>query len=73
MRTTPRGPYEDCLLRFDRHARRYGAVDPVRQAVDEGEARLLGDPERLGRAVAHLAGGKPPGPTARRGGWWPRP
>ncbi|MFG2576367.1 hypothetical protein [Streptomyces sp. NPDC048481] len=64
MRMTLRQPYEDCLLRFDQHTRSYRAVDPLRleyllrQLVDEEKPQLLGDPEWVGRAVAHLAGGR---------------
>ncbi|MBB5927241.1 hypothetical protein [Streptomyces echinatus] len=64
MHMTLRRPYEDCRLRFDRHARPYRAVDALRleyllrQLIDEGRPHLLGSPEWVGRAVAHLAGGK---------------
>ncbi|MCQ9178108.1 hypothetical protein KMT30_03440 [Streptomyces sp. IBSBF 2953] len=64
LRMTLRQPHEDCLLRFDQHERPYRAVDALRleyllrQLVDEGKLHLLGDPEWVGRAVAHLAGGK---------------
>ncbi|GAA2908036.1 hypothetical protein [Streptomyces mexicanus] len=65
LHMTLRHPYEDDRLRFDRHPRPYRAVDAVRlaellrQLTEAGELELLGDPDRLGRAVAHLAGGKP--------------
>src|SRR5262245_44885609 len=64
MHMTLRHPYEDCQLRFDRHARPYRAVEALRleyllrQLVDEGKLHLLADPEWVGRAVAYLAGGK---------------
>ncbi|MFJ6073897.1 hypothetical protein ACIQFU_24155 [Streptomyces sp. NPDC093065] len=64
MHLTLRHPYEDQQLRFDQHERPYRAVDALRleslmrQLVDEGKLRLLGDPEWVDRAVAHLTGGK---------------
>ncbi|MEU9519348.1 hypothetical protein [Streptomyces sp. NPDC048224] len=64
MHLTLRHPYEDRQLRFDRHERPYRAVDALRletlmrRLVEEGKPHLLGDPEWVGRAVAHLAGGK---------------
>ncbi|WUM10858.1 hypothetical protein OHB16_35615 [Streptomyces sp. NBC_00334] len=64
MHMTLRHPYEDHQLRFDQHARPYRAVDALRlesllrQLIDEGQLHLLGDPEWVGRAVAHLTGGK---------------
>jgi hypothetical protein len=64
LHMTLRHPYEDCRLRFDRHARPYRAVDALRleyllrHLIDEGKPHLLGDPEWVGHAVAHLAGGK---------------
>ncbi|MFG2326644.1 hypothetical protein [Streptomyces sp. NPDC048568] len=64
MHMTLRHPYEDHPLRFDQHTRPYRAVDALRlesllrQLVDEGKLHLLGDPEWVGRAVAHLTGGK---------------
>ncbi|MFE3036450.1 hypothetical protein ACFXKY_32955 [Streptomyces canus] len=64
MHMTLRHPYGDHQLRFDQHARPYRAVDvlrleyPLRHLIDEGKLRLLGDPEWVGDAVAHLVGGK---------------
>ncbi|MFJ9150807.1 hypothetical protein ACIRP7_22660 [Streptomyces sp. NPDC102270] len=64
LHMTLRHPYEDCQLRFDQHARPYRAVDTLRleyllrHLLDEGELHLLGDPEWVGHAVAHLSGGK---------------
>ncbi|MFD8376233.1 hypothetical protein ACFV2Z_36710 [Streptomyces sp. NPDC059688] len=64
MHMTLRHPYENDLLRFDQHVRPYRALDALRleyllrQLIDEGKPHLLGDPEWVGRAVAHLAGGK---------------
>ncbi|MBL1083466.1 hypothetical protein JK359_16040 [Streptomyces actinomycinicus] len=64
MHMTLRQPYEDCPLRFERHARPYRAVDALRleallrQLLDKGQLHLLGSPEWVSRAVGHLAGGK---------------
>ncbi|MFC8063500.1 hypothetical protein [Streptomyces sp. NPDC057293] len=64
MHMTLRHPYEDHALRFDQHTRPYRAVDALRlesllrQLVDKGRLHLLGDPDWVGRAVAHLTGGK---------------
>ncbi|MEU0941373.1 hypothetical protein ABZ379_01050 [Streptomyces canus] len=64
MHMTLRHPYEDHQLRFAQHARPYRAVDVLRleyllrHLVDEGKLHLLGDPEWVGDAVAHLVGGK---------------
>ncbi len=64
LHLTLRHPYEDQQLRFDLHERPYRAVDALRlesllrQLVEEGKPQLLGDPEWVGRAVAHLTGGK---------------
>ncbi|MCP9206925.1 hypothetical protein NMK44_07455 [Streptomyces sp. NEAU-Y11] len=64
MHMTLRHPYEDYRLRFDQHTRPYQAVDALRleyllrQLIDEGKLHLLGDPEWVGQAVAHLADGK---------------
>ncbi|MFE9707750.1 hypothetical protein [Streptomyces sp. NPDC005930] len=64
MHLTLRHPYQDEQLRFDRHERPYRAVDVLRleslmrQLVDEGKPHLLGDTEWVGRAVAHLTGGR---------------
>lgn len=58
-------PYEEAALRFDRHAGTYRAMDAVRleellrQLVATDRLRLLGDPDWVGRAVAHLSGGAP--------------
>ncbi|MGC0383416.1 hypothetical protein [Streptomyces sp. SAI-129] len=63
LHMTLRHPYEDHQLRFDQHARPYRAVDALRleallrQLADEGRLQLLGDPEWVGRATAHLVGG----------------
>ncbi|MEU1872493.1 hypothetical protein RKD37_005132 [Streptomyces ambofaciens] len=63
LHMTLRHPYEDQQLRFDQHTRPYRAVDALRleallrQLTDEGRLQLLGDPEWVGRAAAHLVGG----------------
>ncbi|MFG2279519.1 hypothetical protein ACGFNQ_12595 [Streptomyces asoensis] len=60
MRMTLRHPYEDDQLRFDQHTRPYRAVDALRleyllrHLVAHEELPLLGDPQWVGRAVAHL-------------------
>ncbi|GHF96907.1 hypothetical protein [Streptomyces thermodiastaticus] len=65
LHMTLRHPYEDAALRFDRHEAKYRAVDAVRleellrQLVETDRLRLLGDPDWVGRAVAHLSGGGP--------------
>jgi hypothetical protein len=64
LHMTLRDPYEDRVLRFDRHAHPYRAVDAVRldwllrYLGDEGALRALADPEWVGRVVARLAGGR---------------
>lgn len=64
LHMTLRHPYENHQLRFDQHTRPYRAVDALRlesllrQLVDEGKPRLLGDPEWVCRAVACLTGGR---------------
>lgn len=77
MHLTLRHPYEDLQLRFDQHERPYRAVDALRlehllrQLIDEEKLQLLGDPEWVGRAVAHLAAWEEQladGPCAAAGG-----
>ncbi|MGV9506193.1 hypothetical protein ACWDQZ_11355 [Streptomyces tendae] len=64
LHMTLRHPYEDHQLRFDQHMRPYRAVDALRleallrQLADEGRLQLLGDPDWVGRAAAHLADGE---------------
>ncbi|RRR83439.1 hypothetical protein EHS43_14195 [Streptomyces sp. RP5T] len=64
MHMTLRHPYENHQLSFDQHARPYRVVDVLRleyllrHLIDEGKLHLLGEPEWVGHAVAHLADGK---------------
>ncbi|MFE1752845.1 hypothetical protein [Streptomyces anandii] len=67
LHMTLRHPYENWVVRFDRHPRHYRGMELVllqellTQVVQTDRARLLGDPEWLGRVVARLAPQRPRG------------
>ncbi|GGX86245.1 hypothetical protein [Streptomyces anandii] len=65
LHMTLRHPYENWVARFHRHPRHYRGMEIVllqalmTQVVQTDRARLLGDPEWLGRVVARLAPQRP--------------
>jgi len=65
LHMTLRHPYEDWVVRFDRHPRWYSGFDVLgleellRQTIDAGEADRLGDPDWLGPVVERLAPQRP--------------
>ncbi|MFB0616222.1 hypothetical protein [Streptomyces sp. AGS-58] len=67
LHMTLRHPYENRIVRFDRHPRPYPGSHLVflqtltTRVIDTGQTHLLGDPEWLGRVVARLAPQRPRG------------
>ncbi|MFE3651987.1 hypothetical protein [Streptomyces sp. NPDC059122] len=65
LHVTLRHPYEDWVVSFDGHPRRYTFTDMVlfeallASTINEREAHKLGDGDWLGRAVEHLTRERP--------------